>query len=68
MSFDTVNKPSPTPKPAEAQDKPLDESTKSATADENPDNDEIADDLSEISDEFDDILGQQEVSNITRII
>lgn len=38
-----------------------DESSKSLNADENPDGEEIADDLSEISDEADDILGQQEV-------
>lgn len=38
-----------------------DESSKSLNADDNPDGEEIADDLSEISDEADDILGQQEV-------
>lgn len=38
----------------------MDEPTKASTADENPD-EEIADDLSEISDEFDDILELQEV-------
>lgn len=44
-------------------DKAIDETSKSLNADDNPDGEEIADDLSEISDEADDILGQQEVHN-----
>lgn len=38
------------------------EPSKTSNVDENPDGEEIADDLSEISDEADDILGQQEVN------
>lgn len=38
------------------------EPPKTSNIDENPDGEEIADDLSEISDEADDILAQQEVN------
>lgn len=45
-------------------EKSSEEANKSLKIDENADGEEIADDLSEISDEADDILGQQEVNNL----
>lgn len=41
----------------------MEEPVKKAAIDDDMDNEEIADDLSEISDEADDILGQQEVKS-----
>lgn len=64
ISFGFIaSKPSPTPKATETPDKPVDEPAKKAAVDDDLDNEEIADDLSEISDEADDILGQQEVKS-----
>ena len=61
-----TNKSAKATKPTESQpltptEKSSDDGPKSTNADENADGEEIADDLSEISDEADDILGQQEV-------
>lgn len=66
--YDLVSKPATITKPTDSQsmsmsEKAIDETSKSLNADDNPDGEEIADDLSEISDEADDILGQQEVKN-----
>lgn len=55
----TTTKASETP-PVTPTEKASGEPPKSIP-DENPDDEEIADDLSEISDEADEILGQQEV-------
>lgn len=55
----------PTDAPSSISSEKLhEEPLKSANIDENPDGEEIADDLSEISDEADDILAQQEVNSI----
>ena len=56
----TITKAPDTPTLATPIEKIIEEPPK-LTSDENPDGEEIADDLSEISDEADDILGQQEV-------
>lgn len=57
----TITKAPDTPTAATSNDKTNDEPTQKSTPDDNPDGEEIADDLSEISDEADEILGQQEV-------
>lgn len=60
-----TSKPATTTKPSETPSTPTEklgeEAPKSSNLDDNQDGEEIADDLSEISDEADDILGQQEV-------
>lgn len=65
----TSGKPATATKPSDSQMTPTDKSSedgpKISNLDENPDGEEIADDLSEISDEADDILGQQEVHENT---
>lgn len=62
----TATKPTETSAPA-SSDKMNEDASKLSNADENPDGEEIADDLSEISDEADDILAQQEVSYCLRV-
>lgn len=62
----TSGKPATATKPSETQpmtptEKSSEDGPKLSNLDDNPDGEEIADDLSEISDEADDILGQQEV-------
>lgn len=63
--YNLASKPATTTKPSDVQstttsEKTGEDASKSLNADDNLD-EEIADDLSEISDEADDILGQQEV-------
>lgn len=58
----TITKAPDTPNASTPTEKITDEPSKS-TSDDNADGEEIADDLSEISDEADEILGQQEVCN-----
>lgn len=55
-----ITKTPDTPTASTPTEKIIEEPSKSIT-DDNPDGEEIADDLSEISDEADEILGQQEV-------
>lgn len=57
----TITKPSDASAPI-SNEKNHEETQKTSNIDENPDGEEIADDLSEISDEADDILAQQEVN------
>lgn len=57
----TITKPSDASAP-NSNEKNHEEPQKTSNIDENPDGEEIADDLSEISDEADDILAQQEVN------
>lgn len=59
-SSPTTTKAPDTPTASTPTEKIIDEPSKSTPADD-PDGEEIADDLSEISDEADEILGQQEV-------
>lgn len=56
----TMTKAPDTPAVTTPIDK-IHEDVPKSTSEENPDGEEIADDLSEISDEADEILGQQEV-------
>lgn len=56
----TTTKAPDTPTASTPTEKTMEEASKSIP-DDNPDGEEIADDLSEISDEADEILGQQEV-------
>lgn len=60
----TITKPTETQVTSASGEKTTEDASKSLNADENPDGEEIADDLSEISDEADDILGQQEVNHL----
>lgn len=59
-SSPTTTKAPDTPTASTPTEKTIEEPSKSTSADD-PDGEEIADDLSEISDEADEILGQQEV-------